>query len=820
MATPFDNVVVFDPYGPASADAPPLPMPVQNIAPTPAAVAPQTAPPTTSNFDVAGVPGFATALPPVPGGQVFQPNPTTTQGGLNWDAIERSIMNIEGGRPDTRGPRITNRNSAYYGDTAEGMFGQMGNDIGYWSERALGRRVSREEFRANPEIQRAVFRAHFSDLLSRFGNPTDAAQAYFAGPDSVGRPGALDRTDAQQGFSGTSVRNYRRLFESGLSRYPNGAGAPGFQPQTMEMSPEMASAMGAASTTVPAPGAFSPTAAAIAPGLAAAITPPPTTLGPPGVGPQGNEAPLASGTGGLPFGDLWSAMGARPSGLTQLASYMAQKPAASQIAAGRLFQRAQEIQQANPGITPQMVAQQLVRDPIFGQNALVLGADGPAVLNAIVQPVAPPQVLTGQPGSQFFTQQNGQISPTGQGVPPTPPQLQQLAQWLLSLPADQRELAVNALSQMRQAQSLPSDREQAWARLQALDPATYTPELRDKWLAGLIRPEQVVNEFNQVVGSRWVDTTNGLPIAMSPSRNIGLPSATTVAPGAGGTGAPSAAAVPPPAAAPGAPPSSQPRQGINTEVVPLRGQTNTGQDVEIRDIPGVQLRSPVIQRPEEIVGSVGPVGIVVGLFGGLAGNIPGLERMGEETLRRQASLNDLRAAYARYQEGRQLAGEHKAAMATLPSNTDIFSNPQSALGQLITARSGIVNDIELSRELLKDPNLASDTKRKLSEKIALGMAVLNHMPNIQSMVEARSAVLQGNRSMRTGDENFSTIYEAVTGEANRLMGRTGAPPSRDLQKMDDQKLFDYFKNPGLSQEEKERVRLEAIRRRSLRGAKQ
>lgn len=143
-----------------------------------------------------------------------------------FDRYARAIDTIEaGGNYGLRGPLITRPTSMYRGDRAYGRFQVMGRDVPRLTRQFFGRELTPEQFLADPAAQNAVFQGEFGRLVQRFGNPIDAAQAWFAGESSVGARGALDRNDAQAGFAGTSVRDYRSRFSTALSRLAPTAGA-------------------------------------------------------------------------------------------------------------------------------------------------------------------------------------------------------------------------------------------------------------------------------------------------------------------------------------------------------------------------------------------------------------------------------------------------------------------------------------------------------------------------------------------------------------------------------------------------------------------
>lgn len=108
---------------------------------------------------------------------------------------------------------------------ALGRYQVMEANVGPWSEKHLGRRVTVEEFMASPEIQDAIFDGEFGSYVKRFKSPSIAAQAWFAGPGGVGR---TDRRDSL----GTSVGGYAQKFDRAMQRLggarPGGAAsAPG-----------------------------------------------------------------------------------------------------------------------------------------------------------------------------------------------------------------------------------------------------------------------------------------------------------------------------------------------------------------------------------------------------------------------------------------------------------------------------------------------------------------------------------------------------------------------------------------------------------------
>jgi hypothetical protein len=95
------------------------------------------------------------------------------------------------------------------GDRAYGKYQIMGNNIGPWSQAALGRQITPQEFMASPELQDKIFDHRFGQYVKQFGNPQDAASAWLTGrPLSTG-------ANARDQF-GTSGAAYAQRFTAAL----------------------------------------------------------------------------------------------------------------------------------------------------------------------------------------------------------------------------------------------------------------------------------------------------------------------------------------------------------------------------------------------------------------------------------------------------------------------------------------------------------------------------------------------------------------------------------------------------------------------------
>jgi hypothetical protein len=114
-----------------------------------------------------------------------------------------AISNIEsGGRYDLLGP-VTKT-----GDRAYGKYQVMGNNIPVWSQAALGRQLTPQQFLADRDAQDAIFKHRFGQYVGKYG-PGGAARAWFAGEGGMNNPAARDQL-------GTTVAGYERKFLGGL----------------------------------------------------------------------------------------------------------------------------------------------------------------------------------------------------------------------------------------------------------------------------------------------------------------------------------------------------------------------------------------------------------------------------------------------------------------------------------------------------------------------------------------------------------------------------------------------------------------------------
>ena len=96
-------------------------------------------------------------------------------GVMDWANAIASIESAGSGDYSAIGPVTAKGNRAY------GRYQVMDFNIGPWTEKHLGRRLTPEEFLASKEAQDAVFAGEFGGNVEKYGNPQDAASVWFTG---------------------------------------------------------------------------------------------------------------------------------------------------------------------------------------------------------------------------------------------------------------------------------------------------------------------------------------------------------------------------------------------------------------------------------------------------------------------------------------------------------------------------------------------------------------------------------------------------------------------------------------------------------------
>jgi hypothetical protein len=149
-----------------------------------------------------------TPVPTSPSANASPRLPTFAQGS-NIGNYAGAISGIEsGGRYDITGPT-----SPKYG-RALGKYQIMEANLPEWSQAALGRQVSADEFLKSPDIQDAIFQHRFGGYVQKYGSPERAAAAWFSGSPDI--------SSSKRDSLGTSVQKYVSMFSNNLRRAGDG----------------------------------------------------------------------------------------------------------------------------------------------------------------------------------------------------------------------------------------------------------------------------------------------------------------------------------------------------------------------------------------------------------------------------------------------------------------------------------------------------------------------------------------------------------------------------------------------------------------------
>jgi hypothetical protein len=126
-----------------------------------------------------------------------------------------AISSIEsGGRYDALGPLITSGSMA--GQRALGKYQVMESNVGPWTEKYFGQKLTPQQFLKSKEAQDAVFNGEFGRLSEKHG-PEGAARAWFAGEGGMNDPNRKDQL-------GTTVAQYGQKFTKAAGSVLSGMG--------------------------------------------------------------------------------------------------------------------------------------------------------------------------------------------------------------------------------------------------------------------------------------------------------------------------------------------------------------------------------------------------------------------------------------------------------------------------------------------------------------------------------------------------------------------------------------------------------------------
>jgi len=126
-------------------------------------------------------------------------------GGFNpdWANAIASIESAGSGGYSAMGPTTRKGNRAY------GRYQVMDFNIPSWTKKHLGRELTPQQFLGDEAAQDAVFQGEFGSYVNKYGNPQDAASAWFTGKPLSGGAGRSD-------ILGTTGSKYVNKFNAAM----------------------------------------------------------------------------------------------------------------------------------------------------------------------------------------------------------------------------------------------------------------------------------------------------------------------------------------------------------------------------------------------------------------------------------------------------------------------------------------------------------------------------------------------------------------------------------------------------------------------------
>ncbi|BAB54399.1 hypothetical protein [Mesorhizobium japonicum] len=129
----------------------------------------------------------------------------------SYAAAIRSIESAGSGGYSALGPVLKNGNQAL------GAYQVMKSNLPSWSKETFGEVMSPKDFLSNPGAQDAIFEKQFGKYLSKYGNPQDAASAWFTG-------GPLSTGANSKDVLGTSGSVYVDKFNAAVAKASDSLG--------------------------------------------------------------------------------------------------------------------------------------------------------------------------------------------------------------------------------------------------------------------------------------------------------------------------------------------------------------------------------------------------------------------------------------------------------------------------------------------------------------------------------------------------------------------------------------------------------------------
>lgn len=141
--------------------------------------------------------------------------------GTDIGLVMEAIAELEsGGNYDAEGPVIPS--GRYAGDHAYGKYQVMGFNIPSWTEQALGRSMTPQEFLKDKDAQDAVARHFMGATLEQYGTLEDVASVWFTGQPASQGAGRSDLVTGmgQPAYLNTVRRHYDSMKNSYRERMP------------------------------------------------------------------------------------------------------------------------------------------------------------------------------------------------------------------------------------------------------------------------------------------------------------------------------------------------------------------------------------------------------------------------------------------------------------------------------------------------------------------------------------------------------------------------------------------------------------------------
>lgn len=120
--------------------------------------------------------------------------------------IKNGISYVES--REAKDPYTLRSKASPNGDRAYGKYQVMGNNIPSWSKEATGKKMTPEEFMANPQAQEEIASYHLGKIYDKYKDPNQVASVWF-----TGRP--IEKAGNAKDAYGTTNAQYQKVFNKG-----------------------------------------------------------------------------------------------------------------------------------------------------------------------------------------------------------------------------------------------------------------------------------------------------------------------------------------------------------------------------------------------------------------------------------------------------------------------------------------------------------------------------------------------------------------------------------------------------------------------------